>query len=157
MLFQRINRSDPERVYVVAKWSWSTASSAANQWCAWDSITDQDGIGVTKASGNMRNSVAGVAVEVIANGDYGLIQVWGYRNGARCTGGSGQASNIAAGSYLYIKTAAFAAYGLHTVASTVTIPTWRLDKIGVAFAPANTAAKYSSATTWVGKVFITCL
>lgn len=160
MLFQRVNRSDPERVFVVVKWSWSTASAAANQWCSWDLVTDIDGVGVTKPATKLRHAVAGVAVETIANGDYGLIQIWGYRSSARCSGGSGAGvagSNITRGAYLYIKTSGFACHGLHTIASTVTIPCWRLDKVGIASGPTNTAAKYTSATTWVGKVFLTCL
>lgn len=158
MEFQRVNRTNPEKVFVVVKNSYSTAALAANQWVAWDDLTDEDGIGVTKPNGVLRGSIAGVAVEAIAAGDYGLIQVWGFRNGARMSGGSGLAtSKISEGTYLYCKTSGFAAHGLHTIASTVTIPTWRLDKIGVAMSPANTAAKATSATTWVGKCFVKCL
>ena len=160
MEFQRVNRSDPERVFVVAKWSWSTAASSAGQWCAWDAITDKDGVGVTKPSGKNRNCVAGVAVETIANGDYGLIQVWGYRAAARMSGGSATVaagSSLTGGTALYIKTAAFAAYGQNLIASTVTVGSYRMTRIGFSLGPANTAAKYTSATTWIGKAFITCL
>lgn len=159
MLFQRVNRTDPERVFVVVKNSWSTASLAANQWCAWDVLTDEDGVAVTKADNpGTIIAMAGVAVETIANGDYGLVQTWGYRNGARCSGGSGlNTSKISEGTFLYIKTSGFACHGLHTIASTVTIKPYELNRIGVAMSPANTAAKNTSATTWVGKVFITCI
>lgn len=156
--FQRMNQTDPERVFVTVKNSYSTASLAANQWVAWDVVTDEDGVAVTKINGVTRHAVAGVAVETIAHGDYGLIQVFGFRNGARMSGGSGLAtSKISEGTYLYVKTSGFACHGLHTIASTVTIPAWRLDKVGVAMSPANTAAKATSATTWVGKAFIKCL
>jgi len=158
MLFQRVNRTDPERVFVVMKNSYSTASLSANQWVAHDVVTDEDGVGVTKISGVLRHAIAGVAVETIAHNDYGLIQVWGYRSGARMSGGSGLAtSKISEGTFLYVSTSGFAAYGLHTIASTVTIPAWRLDKIGVAMSPTNTAAKATSATTWVGDCFVKCL
>ena len=158
LIFQRVNRTDPERVFIVVKNSYSTAALAANQWVAFDLVTDEDGVGVTKISGVLRHAVSGVAVEAIAHGAYGLMQVWGYRDGARCSGGSGLAtSKISEGTYLYVKTSGFAAHGLHTIASTVTIPAWRLDKCGVAMSPSNTAAKATSATTWVGKVFVKCL
>ncbi len=157
-LFQRVNQTDPERVFVVMKNSYSTAALAANQWVAHDAITDEDGVSVTKISGQLRHAVAGVAVEAIAVGAYGLIQVWGFRNGARMSGGTGLVtSKITEGTYLYVKTSGFACHGLHTIASTVTIPAWRLDKVGIGMSPANTAAKATSATTWVGKCFIKCL
>lgn len=158
MLFQRVARTDPERVFVIVRNSYSTASLAANQWVAWDDVTDEDGVNVTKISGVLRHAVAGVAVETIAHTAYGLLQIFGYRSAARCSGGSGlNTSKVSEGTYLYVKTSGFAAHGLHTIASTVTIPAWRLDKIGVAMSPTNTAAKATSATTWSGKVFIKCL
>ena len=158
MLFQRVNRTDPERHIVVVKNSYATAALAANQWVAWDMVTDKDGVSVTKPLGVLRQSIAGVAIETIAAGDYGLIQIWGYRSGARASGGSGgNTSKVSEGTYLYVKTSGFAAHGLHTVASTVTLPTWRLDKVGIAASPTNTAAKATSATTWVANVFVKCL
>ncbi len=158
MQFQRVNNTDPERIFVVVKNSYSTASLSANQWAAWDVVTDEDGVSVTKTNGANRTSVAGVAIATIAAGDYGLLQTWGFRNGARMSGGSGlNTSKISEGTYLYVSTSGFAAYGLHTIASTVTVPTWRLDKIGIAMSPSNTAAKATSATTWIGKLFVKCM
>lgn len=83
MLFQRISRSDPERVYVIAKNSYSTASLTNGQWVRWDHDTDCDGVGVTVGSEDVGLSVAGVAAETIASDDYGLIQVYGYHSAAR--------------------------------------------------------------------------
>lgn len=159
MEFQRVNRTDPERVFVVVKNSWSTASLAANQWCAWDVLTDEDGVAVTKPDNvGTIMAVAGVVVETIALNDFGLVQVYGYRASARMSGGSGLAtSKISEGTMLYIKTSGFAVHGLHTIASTVTIAPWQLNMLGIAMSPANTAAKATSATTWVGKCFIRCL
>jgi hypothetical protein len=158
MEFQRAQRTDPERIFTVVKNSYSTATLAANQWVAWDAVTDEDGLAVTKPSGVLRHCLAGVVVESIVHADYGLVQVFGYRASARCSGGSGlNTSKISEGTYLYIKTSGFAVHGLHTIASTVTIPAWRLDKVGFAMSPTNTAAKATSATTWQGKVFVRCL
>jgi len=87
MLFQRINRSDPEKIFVVAKNSWSTASLTNGQSVVWDWTTDVDGVGVTKAIATENvaggTDFAGVAVETIASGSYGLIQVYGYHSAVR--------------------------------------------------------------------------
>lgn len=155
MLLQRVNRTDPERIFLIVKNSYSTASLAANQWVAWDNVTDRDGVAVTKPGGELRYSVAGVVVEPIAHGDYGLIQIWGYRNGARCSGGSGLVtSKISSGSVLVCKTSGFAVQACH---SSITVKPYHLFPVGQGIVPANTAAKVTSATTWVGKVFVRCL
>ena len=158
MLFQRVNRTDPERIFVVVKNSYSTAALAANQWVAWDVVTDEDGVAVTKPNGENRSAGAGVAVEAIAAGDYGLIQVWGYRNGARCSAGTGLVtSKISEGTVLCLKTSGFAAGPMHSIASSAKVYPYHLFPVGVAMTPSNTAAKATSATTWVGKVFVRCL
>lgn len=158
MLFQRINESSPERFFVIVKNSYSTASLTAGQWVAWDDLTDEDGVAVTKPNGVLRGSIAGVANDTITHGSFGIAQVWGFREAARGAGGSGLAtSKISEGTFLYCKTSGFAVHGLHTIASTVTIPTWRLDKVGRGMSPSNTAAKATSATTASFKVFINCI
>ena len=86
MLFQRVIRTDPEKVFVVVKNSYSTASLANGQVVQWDFLTDQDGVGVSIPSGmatNLGNAAAGVAVETIAHNAYGLVQVYGYHAAVR--------------------------------------------------------------------------
>lgn len=86
MLFQRINRSDPEKVFVVVKNSYSTASLTNGQAVTWDFITDCDGVGVTMPNARATNAgfaFAGIAAETIAAGAYGLIQVYGYHSATR--------------------------------------------------------------------------
>ena len=83
MLFQRIKRSDPEKVFVIAKNSYSTASLTNGQCVRWDHDTDCDGVGVTIATEDCGFSAAGVVAETIAAGDYGLIQVYGYHSACR--------------------------------------------------------------------------
>ena len=51
MLLQRLNRTDPERVFVVVMNSYSTATITAGQWVGWDIVTDKDGVSATKISG----------------------------------------------------------------------------------------------------------
>jgi hypothetical protein len=87
MLFQRINRSDPEKIFIVAKNSYSTASLTNGQVVIWDWTTDVDGVGVTLATATENVGggvdVAGVAAETIAAGAYGLLQVYGYHSAVR--------------------------------------------------------------------------
>lgn len=161
MEFQRLNRTNPERVFLVMKNSVGSSRSA-NEWVSHDVITDEDGVAFEKPNGLNRNAVAGVLVETIADGDYGLVQVWGFRNAARMAGGSGLVtSKITEGTFLYVKTSGYAAAARAniSIASTavVTISAHELDKVGIAMSPTNTAAKATSATTWVGKCFVKCL
>ena len=88
MLFQRINRSDPEKVFVVVKNSYATAALTNGQAVTWDFITaDADGVSVTMPLARATNAgfaFAGIVAETIAVGAYGLIQVYGYHSAARC-------------------------------------------------------------------------
>ena len=86
MLFQRINRSDPEKVFVVVMNSWSTATLTNGQAVRWDYTTDLTGKTVTKPTDNVVShgaSIAGIAAESIAHNAYGLIQVYGYHSAVR--------------------------------------------------------------------------
>lgn len=87
MLFQRVNRSDPEKVFVVGY------NSSADAWAngyvvRWDYTTDKDGVGMEKPAaagtcGIGDVAIAGVVAETIASGAYGLVQVWGYHSAVR--------------------------------------------------------------------------
>lgn len=83
MLFQRIKRTDPEKVFVVVMNSYSTASLTNGQVVSWDHQTDADGVGVTLASAGTGVACAGVAAQTIAAGAYGLVQAYGYHSAVR--------------------------------------------------------------------------
>ena len=87
MLFQRISRSQPEKIFVIVKNSYSTASLSNGQCVIWDWTTDCDGVGVTLATATENVSagqdVAGVVAETIAHNAYGMVQVYGYHSAAR--------------------------------------------------------------------------
>ena len=86
MLMKRISRSDPEKIFVVAKNSYDTASLENGQAVIWDYTDDCDGVGVTKPTANAVShgaSIAGIAAETIASDAYGLIQVYGYHSAVR--------------------------------------------------------------------------
>lgn len=87
MLFMRVNRTNPEKIFVVAKNSYSTASLTNGQVVIWDWTTDVDGIGATLATATdlvaAGQDVAGIASETITSGNYGLLQVYGYHSAVR--------------------------------------------------------------------------
>lgn len=84
MLFKRISRTAAEKVYVVAK-NASGSTMTAGYSVVWDLSASVDGVRVTRANTATRNCFAGVADTDIANGDYGLLQVYGYRSSAYIT------------------------------------------------------------------------
>jgi hypothetical protein len=78
MLFMRVNRSDPERLFIVVKNSYATASLTNGQFVRWDHDTDCDGVGVTVGTEDTGLSAAGVVAETIAAGEYGLGHCQGH-------------------------------------------------------------------------------
>ena len=110
MLFQRLNRSDPEKVFIVVKNSYSTAAITVGQAVVFDYTTDADGVGVTQPSTVLLDIPAGIVEAAsIAAGDYGLIQVYGHNANALVDGTSGlvvgDTLQIANGSFALVKDA----------------------------------------------------
>ena len=78
MLFKRISRASAETVFLVAK-NVSGSTITAGYSCVFDVGASVDGVRVTQMSAVDLGAYAGVADSDIANGAYGLIQVYGYR------------------------------------------------------------------------------
>jgi hypothetical protein len=115
MLFQRIGRTDPEKIFGVFYNSYSTASLTNGQPAIIDYATDADGKGVTKPTdgskaggGHFGMAIAGIAAETIAAGAYGLLQLYGYHSAVRVRTLTGGAPAIAAGTALASINAVFA-------------------------------------------------
>lgn len=87
MLFQRINRSSPEKVFVVVKNNYSTAAITVGQQVQWDFTGAADGVGVTRPTARATNAgmaVAGAVAEAsIASAGFGLVQIYGYNSALR--------------------------------------------------------------------------
>ena len=159
MEIQRVNQTDPERIFMSFKNSYSTASFTAGQWGAHDVTVDQDGVAVTKAVAFDRAMPAGVANHTIAHNDFGLFQVWGFRADARCLGGTGLGtSKVSAGTALHFLTSGFAAQAMANTSATI-VDSFTARRIcGIAMVAANTAAIASQAgTSGQYKIMITCL
>ena len=117
MLFKRISRSDPERVFIVCKNGYSTASLTNGQAVMWD-LGDADGVSVTKCSAAFKrmSAFAGVVAETIAAGEYGLLQVYGYHSAVRVD--SSTTCDIYTGAPLFMSVAAFCLEGPYLASGT---------------------------------------
>ena len=109
MIFQRINRSNPEKVFVVVYNSYSTAAITVGQGVMWDYPTDVDGISVTRPTARATSAgfaAAGVVADAsIAAGAYGLLQVYGIHSTVRMRTVTGGTPAIVAGRPLVINVA----------------------------------------------------
>ena len=80
MLFKRISRTDPERVFIVVKNGYATTVTNG-QAVQWDmSAADGVTIDVPGAAFKRMAAFAGIICETIVNGAYGLMQVYGYHS-----------------------------------------------------------------------------
>jgi hypothetical protein len=159
MLFQRINRSDPEKVFIIVKNSYTTASLTNGQPVMWDYVTDGDGVGVTLATaGTAKHGgfvAAGVVSETITAGSYGLVQIYGYHSSTICQAGTTPATTlqtavVATGTPLGLLTAAFTLTG---IATSMGSSSATLDRVlyPCAF---SLGAAVATWTTGTGAVFI---
>jgi len=134
-----------------------TTAISAGWWMAYDTVTDRDGVGVDKPAARLLNKIAGVAMEPLAAGAYGVFQVWGICTIAKAKG-STQTTTLAltAGVPLAIATSGFypTRFAVTTAASNAAYA--KQGAIGYAMGAA-TAANYSAATSSVYTVFVTCL
>lgn len=96
MLFQLINRGDPEVVYVIV-YNVAGAQITAGYLAVWDTST-ADGVRVTKPATATLSLLVGIAVENIADSAYGKLQAYGYNATTYITNDTSQA--IAAGNIL---------------------------------------------------------
>lgn len=159
MEFQRINRSDPEKIFAVVYNSYSTAALSSGQAVMWDYATDADGVSVTKPAasnkagdGHFGTAFAGIAAEAISAGDYGLVQVYGYNSSVRVRTQTGGAPAIAAGTALTLQSAIFALESYKGSAAATSTATQHL------FHPAGFAlAAQASFTTKAVACFIKAL
>lgn len=82
MLFKRLNRTDAERVFSV--FQANAAGIAADDVVALE-LTDAsvDGVKIVQPVAASLTAVVGIADAAIANGAYGLVQIYGYRSTSR--------------------------------------------------------------------------
>jgi hypothetical protein len=143
MLFQRINRSDPEKVFIVVKNSDATAITVGMAVC-FDYATDQDGVGVDAPATAILTIPAGIVEDTsIAAGSYGLVQVYGHNANALVDGTTG----LGAGDPLQMTDGSF-------TLSLVTAGAETSDAVAYYFVAGEA---YTTGTGAAKKVFIRCL
>lgn len=145
MLIQRVNRSDPEKIFVVVYNSYATAAITVGQCVVWDYTTDADGVSVTEPSVALRSMIAGIVESTsIGAGGYGLIQVYGHNSNALVDGTTG----IHVGAVLIP----------HTTTFNLTVMTTALDTFGAACSfPITCGQTYTTGAAAAKKVFLRCL
>lgn len=88
MLFKQTNRTDPEQVFVVCRnTSGGSLSAGVPVFMEVDAITDGNAVSQAGATTEFELFV-GVTDSAMSDDDYGLIQVYGYRQSAYVSGAS---------------------------------------------------------------------
>ena len=145
MIFQRINRTDAETVFMVV-YNVAGATITANYPCVWDTST-ADGVRVTKPATAVLSLFVGMANADIVDSAYGLAQAFGYRASGYLTNNTSVA--VAAGDLLVPVNAQW--YMARNAAGDGTVVGGACVMAGEAFATATTPAAANK------KVFIRAL
>src|SRR5574342_1200334 len=83
MIFKRLNRTDPETVFLVAQNN-EGATIAKDDACQLEmAAASVDGVKVRQPDTGNLYAFVGVADAAIVAGDYGLLQIYGYRSSSR--------------------------------------------------------------------------
>jgi hypothetical protein len=78
MIFQRVNRSDPEKVFISVL---SNGTLIVDQCVQWELASASiDGVKVRSIAAGNEFAFVGVCDKAIASGAYGLVQVYGHRS-----------------------------------------------------------------------------
>ena len=106
MLFARISRANPEKVFIVCKNGYATGALTNGQAVMWD-MGDADGVNVTLPSQAFKrgSAFAGIVAESIAVSGYGLVQVYGFHSAVIVD--SSTTADIYTGAPLFMSVAAF--------------------------------------------------
>jgi hypothetical protein len=81
MIFKRVNRDQPETVFISVL---SNETCAAGDACIWETASASiDGVKVRQPDTSLLYAFVGVADAAITSGEYGLVQVYGYRSSSR--------------------------------------------------------------------------
>lgn len=144
MYFQRLNRSDSDKVFIRVKNAYSSASLTSGQAVCFAYNGTEDGVAVTRPATSILNHLAGVVKGTIAYGAYGDVQAYGYNSDALRGAYSGD-TTIALGSKLRVTNGSFA-FVNETLTSIY-------GESGVVIA----GAAFTTTTAAAGKVFLRCL
>ena len=145
MIIKRLNRSDPERVFVVALCN--EANSADDTVCLETASASIDGIKVRQPDTGLLYTFVGVSDASLASGAYGLIQVYGYRSTSKVF-----QTNTSQDTGVVLVPVAAAAYLQSTASSTTSSANVTQQPIYAALL--ETIASSASSVTISAKVFL---
>jgi len=123
MIFQRLTRSDPERVFIVVQ---ANEALAIDDACCWElNSASIDGVKVRQPDTGQLYAFVGLADAAIAANAYGLVQVYGYRSTSRVfQTDTSQSMGVAlapVAGQVYLQSVATTIQVSSTIATTVTL------------------------------------
>lgn len=150
MLIQRVNRDDPEKVFISCQNDDGSSSWVAGEPVFWQADGTDDGLDAVSGGTDATSSLLiGVADTTTADQGYGLVQVYGVRTDAVINqAGTASDANGAIGDVLAPWTASSAFSGVAAGAATGFLPSVVLME---------TVASSSAVATTTGTVFLRCM
>ena len=109
MQVQRLNRTDPEKVYIVAKNVSATVATAGSAMRYRGVLGGAENVSADGAQVQLLDAVAempglaGISVEDIASNGYGRVQAWGYHNAALFSFEADKTCGIVSVSEMYLQ------------------------------------------------------
>jgi len=146
MIFTRINRTDPEKIWMCVKAG--EALLLGRPVALHFNGTDDGKVGYLADAATDGTLVVGLANAAIASGDYGLVQCYGYRSDAQVINASDAAADCGA-----IMAVGSASSGYLYMSASVGAAT----AVQPPFVLALSASKTTSTTLYTGGVFIRCM
>ncbi|MGI9298580.1 MAG: hypothetical protein ACR2QC_11895 [Gammaproteobacteria bacterium] len=143
MLLKRLNRDEPERVFIVVENN-EGAQMDKDSTCQLDLTTDVDGVKARDVDQHEQYAFLGVVDANLADGDFGLVQVYGYRSSSNVVRTN---TNLSAGMVLAPVT------GVHHFAQVGTAAATALAAVWAVAAESSTSGTGSSTP----KIFIRAL
>lgn len=155
MMFSRVNRTNPERVFMVVRNS-EGGTLNADAVAAWETASASvDGVRVRQPDTSHAGSITGVVDAAITDGSYGLVQIFGYRSTSRIF-----QTNTSQDTGAFLE-ASLGAQHLSTYASSQTVASNTTVSIthrpGPYFVLAETIASSSASATISAKMFVRCM
>ena len=152
MIFQRLTRSDPERIFLVVQ---ANEALAIDDCAIWETASASiDGVKVRAPDTGLLYAFVGVADAAISANAYGLVQVYGYRSTSRVfqtntSQDTGVALVPTAGA-VYLQSVATTIQVSSTIATTVTLQP-------IIAVLGETVSNSAASATITAKVFIRAL
>ena len=145
MVIKRLNRTDPERIFVAVLCN--EANSADDAVALETASASIDGIKVRQPDTGLLYTFIGLSDASLASGSYGLVQIYGYRSTSRCF-----QTNTSQDTGVVLVPTAAAAYLQSTASSTTSSANVTQQPIYAALL--ETIASTVSSVTISAKVFL---